>query len=151
MLYLTAKIAGYSIDHAGEVLRNLERRQIVGYFGFVSIPGHGRTPKVYYLKRKGWELLRLESDYEAEAIGPFSEVHPEHTWTPQMYHRLRLLDLLVALEVQVRQFDHIQLVRTFIEYRRHKGTYIRETTDYVTDAETPEHRIIPDGAFILEN
>jgi hypothetical protein len=144
-----ARITGYSLDHAGEVLRNLEHRQMVGYFGYVSIPGHGRTPKVYYVKRKGFELLRLESDYED--LGVFAEVSPEHTWTPQMYHRLRLLDLMVALEVQVRAFPHIQLVKTFIEYRRHKGTYIRETTDFVAEGEIPEHRIIPDGAFILEN
>jgi protein involved in plasmid replication-relaxation len=144
-----ARLTGYSIDHVGEVLRNFERRQLVGYFGFLSIPGHGRTPKVYYVKRKGWELLRTESDEEPE--GAFAEVSPEHTWTPQMYHRLRLLDLMVALEVQVRTFPHIELVRTFIEYRRHKGTYVRETTDYVAAEQIPDNRIIPDGAFILEN
>ena len=122
---------------------------MVGFFGFVSIPGHGRTPKIYYVKRKGFELLRMESDYEE--LGTFAEVSPEHTWTPQMYHRLRLLDLMVALEVQIREFPHVQLVKTFIEYRRHKGTYSRETTDFVAEPELPEHRIIPDGAFVLEN
>lgn len=30
-------------------------------------------------------------------------------------------------------------------------TISRETTDFVADEETPENRIIPDGAFVLEN
>lgn len=146
-----ARVAGCSSDHAGEVLRGLAARNIVGYFGFVSIPGHGRTPKVYFLKRRGWELLIGESDYTPEEIGRFVPVTPDTMWTPQMYHRLRLLDLVIALEVAVRQLPHIRLVKTFIEYRRVKPTHARETTDFVSDAETPDNRIVPDGAFILEN
>src|SRR3954464_5947749 len=70
-----------------------------------------------------------------------------------MYHRLRLLDLLIALEVQVRGRPQLNLVKTFLEYRRVKrqGRIARETTDYVAAEEIPENRIIPDGAFILEN
>jgi hypothetical protein len=70
-----------------------------------------------------------------------------------MYHRLRLLDLLIALEVQVRGRPRLNLVRTFVEYRRVKrGNRIaRETTDFVAAEETPENRIIPDAAFVLEN
>ena len=68
-----------------------------------------------------------------------------------MYHRLRLLDLFIALEVQVQNRPHIQIIRTFLEYRRVPKTYVRETTDYVTDAQTPENRIVPDGVFVLEN
>lgn len=146
-----ARIAGFSVYHAAEILRDLEGRNCLGYFGFVSIPGQGKTPKVYYLKRKGFELLRSESDFVEEAIGAFVEVSPELTWTPQMFHRLRLLDLLIALEVGVRGSPQIDLVRTFLEYRRVKGTHARETTDYVTAEEIQENRIVPDGAFILEN
>jgi hypothetical protein len=45
----------------------------------------------------------------------------------------------------------LALIRTLIEYRRVKGTHHRETTDYVADPQTSENRIVPDGAFVLEN
>src|SRR4051812_25221593 len=51
-----ARAAGISTDHAGEVLRSLELHGMLGHFGHVRIPGHGKTPKAYYLKRRGWEL-----------------------------------------------------------------------------------------------
>ncbi len=148
-----ARAAGLSFDHTAEVLRGLEIRGIVGHFGHVRIPGHGKTPKAYYLKRKGWELLRRESDIPDEFLGPFVEAHQETSWSPQMYHRLRLLDLLIELEVQVRGRPHLNLVKTFLEYRRIKrgGRVARETTDSVAVQESPENRIIPDAAFVLEN
>jgi hypothetical protein len=70
-----------------------------------------------------------------------------------MYHRLRTVDLLIALEVAVRKRPRLALVKTLLEYRRVKrGTQIvRETTDFVDTPETPENRIVPDAAFILEN
>jgi Replication-relaxation len=139
------------VQYSSEVLRTLERRGAVGFFGFTSIPGHGKTPKVYYLKCKGFEYLRLESDFSEEDIGSFVEVSPELTWTPQMYHRLRLLDLFIGLEARVAELGHLELVRTFIEYRRVKGTYVRETTDYVSEVKSSETRIVPDGAFVLGN
>ena len=147
------KAAGLSKRHIEDVLHTFARRGILGSFGHVTIPGAGKTPKVYFLKRKGFELLRSESGIPEEMIGSYSEVHQEATWSPMMYHRLRLLDLLIALEVQVRDRPHLALVKTFVEYRRVKrGNRIaRETTDFVVDEEIPENRIIPDGAFVLEN
>jgi hypothetical protein len=43
--------------------------------------------------------------------------------------------------------------KLFVEYKRVKrqGRIARETTDFVNDEEIAENRIIPDGAFILEN
>jgi hypothetical protein len=126
---------------------------VLGHFGHVRIPGHGKTPKAYYLKRRGWELLKRESDIPDELLGPFVETHLEASWSPQMYHRLRLIDLVIALELGVRQRPHLNLVRTFVEYRRVRrgGRIARETTDFVAAEETPENRIIPDAAFVLEN
>src|SRR5215213_6389662 len=115
-----ARAAELSFDHTAEVLRGLEQHEVVGHFGHVRIPGHGKTPKAYFLKRKGWELLRRESDIPDELLGPYVEAHQEATWSPQMYHRLRLLDLIIALEVGARARPHINLVRTFVEYRRIK-------------------------------
>ena len=148
-----ARVAGLSYHHTADLLREFAARGHVGYFGHVRIPGHGKTPKAYYLKRKGWELLRRASDIPEELIGPFSEAHREETWSPQMYHRLRLLDLLIALEVQVRERPQLNLVKTLLEYRRVKrqGRIARETTDFVAAEEIPENRIIPDAAFVLEN
>src|SRR3712207_1390977 len=148
-----ARAANFSYYHAAEVLRGFENHGLVGHFGHVRLPGHGKTPKAYYLKRKGFEMLRRESDIPEELLGPFVEAHQEASWSPQMYHRLRLLDLLIALEVQVRGRPHLNLVRTFIEYRRVKrgGRIARETTDFVANEEAPENRIIPDAAFVLEN
>ena len=148
-----ARVTGLSYHHTADLLRGFESRGHVGYFGHVRIPGHGKTPKAYYLKRKGWELLRRASDIPEELIGSFTEAHREETWSPQMYHRLRLLDLLIVLEVQVRGRPQLNLVKTLLEYRRVKrqGRIARETTDFVAAEEIPENRIIPDAAFVLEN
>ena len=148
-----AKASGLSKRRAEDVLYAFSRRGFTGSFGNAVIPGHGKTPKVYFLKRKGFELLRMESGIPEELIGGYSEVHQEVTWSPVMYHRLRLLDVLIALEVQVRERSHLSLVKTFVEYRRVKrGNRIaRETTDFVVPEEIPDNRIIPDGAFVMEN
>ena len=50
--------------------------------------GRGKTPKVYYLTRKGYELLRRESDIPDELLGTFKETFVEAKWSPQTYHRL---------------------------------------------------------------
>jgi hypothetical protein len=57
-----ARASGLSRHRAEDLLRALELRGVLGHFGHVLIPGHGKTPKAYYLKRKGWELLRRESE-----------------------------------------------------------------------------------------
>jgi hypothetical protein len=140
-------------SRTADLLWGFAARGHVGHFGHVRIPGHGKTPKAYYLKRKGWELLRRASDIPEELIGSFVEAHREETWSPQMYHRLRLLDLLITLEVQVRSRPQLNLVKTLLEYRRTKrqGRIARETTDFVAPEEIPENRIIPDATFVLEN
>src|SRR5687768_7144263 len=85
------RIAGFQRYHAAEVLRDLERWGMIGYFGYTGIPGHGRTPKVYFVKRKGFELLRAETELVSEAA-QFSGVNKEATWTMSMAHRLKIID-----------------------------------------------------------
>jgi len=146
-----AKIAGFSDYHAAEVLRGLERWGVTGFFGYIGIPGQGKTPKVYYLKRRGYDILCAESSLHTEITEPFSEVHT--TWTPQMYHRLRTIDILIAAETAIRARPHLAMVKVFVEYRmRKKGaaTY-RETTDFVAQEEISENKLVPDAAFIMEN
>lgn len=147
-----ARVVGMHADTAYKQLRALELHRILGHFGNISIPGHGGVPKVYFLTRKGFEMLSRESDIPPEMIGSYKEVHVEARWSPQMYHRLRIVDLMTAVEVAVRGKPHLSMVQTFLEYRRVKrGTRIaRETTDYIDDP-IPENRIVPDAAFVLEN
>lgn len=146
-----AKVAQLSISHSRDVLHRLEARGALGHIGYFPIPGLGRAPKVYYLRRRGFEYLLTGSEYEPEELGEFRDVHRELTWSPQMYHRLLLLDLIIALETQVRDRPNLKLLQTFLEYRRVKGTAMRETADYVTDEPLPENRIVPDAAFVLQN
>jgi len=138
---------------AADQLRFFERHGLLGYFGNTGLAGHGKTPKAYFLRRKGWELLRRESDIPPELLGTYKEIKVEARWSPQMYHRLRTADVLISAEVAVRNRPHLAMVKTFLEYRRVKrGNQVaRETTDYVDTLETAENRIVPDAAFILEN
>src|SRR3954469_18377275 len=114
-----AHVANFSEYHSAEVLRTFEGRRQLGYFGFFTIPGQGRTPKVYYLRKKGYDLLLRE----VGDIDRFN-VLDDITWTPQTYHRLKLIDMFLALEAAVTERPHLQLVKTYREYRG------RETADF---------------------
>jgi hypothetical protein len=148
-----ARAADLNRSTASDQLRMLERGGLLGHFGNTGLAGHGKTPKAYFLTRRGWEMLLRESDIPPELIGNYKEVHVESRWSPQMYHRLHTVDLMISAEVAVRSRAHLSMVKTFIEYKRMKrGTHIvRETTDYVDREEITENRIVPDAAFILEN
>ena len=148
-----ARVTQKNRSTASDRLRHMQRLGLLGFFGYVGLIGHGKTPKVYFLTRKGFELLRSETDIPAELLGNFKEVKVEAAWSPQMYHRLRMVDLLISLEVAVQKRPHLTILNTFLEYRRIKqgNQIIHETTDYVDAQETPDYKIIPDAAFIVEN
>ena len=155
--YLTvrqfASIANVKEKTASEALLRLERGKFLDHFGNVGIRGYGKTPKVYYLKRRGYDFLVGESGIPDELIGAFKDTKVNSKWSPQMYHRMATLDALIALEVAVQKRPHIEVVETFIEYRMQKlGTqWQAETTDYVTPEKKSESRIVPDAGFIVEN
>jgi len=138
---------------AGEKLRFFEHVGLLGYFGNTRPGIHGKTPKAYFLTRKGFELLREEADIPPELLGMYKEVKIEARWAPQMYHRLQTVDLLIALELSVRRRPRLTIVQTLLEYKRVKrgNQIISETLDFVSEEETGENKIIPDAAFILEN
>src|SRR4051812_27203167 len=148
-----ARAAELNRSTASDQLRMLERHGLLNHFGNTGLAGHGKTPKAYFLTRKGWEILSRESDIPPELIGSHKEIHVEARWSPQMYHRLHTVDLMISAECAVRARPQLSVVRTFIEYRRMKrGSHIvRETTDYVAKEETNETRIVPDAAFVMEN
>ena len=93
-----ARAAMMRRETAANQLRSLQTAGILGYFGNTGLSGQGKTPKVYYLTRKGWEFLRRESGIEEELIGAYREIHTEASWSPIMYHRLRTVDCLVSAE-----------------------------------------------------
>jgi hypothetical protein len=148
-----ARATGHHHVTAADQLRQFERAGVLGFFGNNRLAGNGKTPKAYFLTRKGFDLLREESDIPAELLGTYKEVKVEARWSPQMYHRLRTVDVLIALELSVRRRPRLTIVQTFLEYKRVKrgNQIINETLDYVAAEETGETKIIPDAAFILEN
>ncbi|HVI80234.1 MAG TPA: replication-relaxation family protein [Candidatus Acidoferrum sp.] len=148
-----ARVADLKKSTASSQLLMLERYGLLSHFGNTGLVGHGKTPKVYFLTRKGYEILLRESDIPPELIGHHKEIHVQSRWSPQMYHRLQTVDVMVSAECAVRSRPHLSMVATFLEYRRAKrGTKVaREATDYVASEETGENRIIPDAAFILGN
>jgi hypothetical protein len=154
--YLTisqfSRAAAMNRNTAAHQLHRLERHGLLGHFGNTGL-GYGKTPKAYYLRRKGWETLQRESDIPPELLGNYKEVKVDSRWSPQMYHRLRTVDLMISAEVAVRRRSHLSMVATFLEYRRVKRAerVVPETADYVPGEETSENRIIPDAAFVLEN
>jgi len=148
-----ARVTGQHYSTAASQLRQFAHTGILGFFGNTRLAGNGKTPKAYYLTRKGYELLCEESEILPEVLGTYKEVKVEARWAPQMYHRLATVDLLIALEIAVRKRAHLAIGQTFLEYRRLKrgNQIISETMDYVDSQATPENKIIPDAAFILEN
>jgi Replication-relaxation len=148
-----ARIACLHRSTAVSKLRLFEEQGFLRHFGNTGVRGYGKTPKAYFLTRKGWELLSSESAIPLEVLGGYKEVKVEAVWSPQMYHRLRTVDLLIALESAVLQRPHLAIVKTFLEYRRIKRgeRIVQETTDYVDAEESAENKIIPDAAYILEN
>ena len=148
-----ARVTGLYYTTAADTLRQFERAGLLGFFGNSRLAGNGKTPKAYYLTRKGWELLRDESDNSDDLVGEYKEVKIEARWAPQMYHRLATVDLLTALEVAVANRPRLSIIQTFLEYKRLKkgNQIVNETMDYVDSPETSENKIIPDAAYILEN
>src|SRR5512132_1168641 len=148
-----ARAADLNRSTASDHLRFLVRHGLLNHFGNTGLPGHGKTPKVYVLTRKGWEILLRESDIPPELIGSHRQVHLDARWSPQMYHRLRTVDMMISAEIAVRNRPCLSMVKTFMKYRMVKrGIRIeRETTDYVADEHISDNRIVPDAAFIIEN
>src|SRR3954469_671268 len=128
-----ARAAELNRSTASDQLRILERHGLLNHFGNTGLAGQGKTPKAYYLTRRGYELLANESDIPPELMGGYKEVKVEAKWSPLMYHRLRTVDLMISSEVAVRKRPHLSMVKTFLEYRRvKKGNRVqRETTDFI--------------------
>src|SRR3954452_6295876 len=82
-----ARVADLKKSTASSQLLMLERYGLLSHFGNTGLVGHGKTPKVYFLTRRGHEILLRESDIPPELIGHHKEIHVQSRWSPQMYHR----------------------------------------------------------------
>src|SRR2546421_13091604 len=69
-----ARVTGLHRTSAADKLRLLEQHGMLGHFGNTGVRGYGKTPKVYFLTRKGFELLARESDIPPELLGGYKEV-----------------------------------------------------------------------------
>ena len=47
-------------SRSADKLRLFEKHGLLGHFGNTRLSGHGKTPKAYFLTRKGFDLLRAE-------------------------------------------------------------------------------------------
>ena len=59
---------------AANKLRLFEQAGFLGHFGNTGVRGYGKTPKAYFLTRKGWELLSSECEIPNELLGEYKEV-----------------------------------------------------------------------------
>src|SRR5215467_8837620 len=75
---------GQHYSTAAAQLRKFEHWSILGFFGNTRLAGNGKTPKAYYLTRKGYDLLCSASGISPEDFGGYKEVKTEAAWAPQM-------------------------------------------------------------------
>ena len=64
-----ARITDMHYVTAGEKLRFFAHVGLLGHFGNTRPGIHGKTPKAYFLTRKGFALLQEESDIPPELVG----------------------------------------------------------------------------------
>ena len=154
--FLTIKQTVHAIDNnrsyqnIGRRLRQMASASLVGFFGGHRV-GFSNIPKVYYLKKKGYQVL-IDNDLPQELIGNFKE-KSKPSWSSKTKHRIYLINVFLSLESGIRKIDQLDLVGVFLEYNRiKKGKDLAsETTDFIADKKTAENKIVPDGAFIIES
>ncbi len=155
--YLTVKqvavITGLKPKSSSEMLLRMERQKLLSHFGNVGQRGYGKTPKVYYLTKRGHGVLTDEFEARELEIEPYRPINVSSRWSQHMYHRIATIDVIISLEQACFILENYRLVKTFVEYRREtiNKQLVGETTDYIELPALPENRIVPDAGFILEN
>lgn len=155
--YLTvtqvATICGTKPKTTSEMLLRLERGRLLDHFGNTGIRGYGKTPKVYFLTKRGHALLTEELETQGQFVPPYTQVNVSTRWSPMMYHRLATLDVLSFIERDCAELAEYELIGTLVEYRRqkHGNRWRKETTDSVADSSDPADKIIPDAGFAVRH
>ncbi|RLJ60752.1 protein involved in plasmid replication-relaxation [Litoreibacter meonggei] len=152
-VHQVATIVGLRPKSASELLLRLERHRALSHFGNTGIRGYGKTPKVYFLTKRGHRLLAAEYEALGQTIAPFKPVNMTSRWSPLMYHRMDTLNVLASLERDFQAMQDYARVATLVEYRREKigRRWRTETTDYVSDPTTAPNKIVPDAGFVIEH
>lgn len=155
--YLTvnqvAVITGLKPKSSSELLLRLERQKLLSHFGNVGQRGYGKTPKVYYLTKRGNSILCEELEARNLPAESYRPIKVSTRWSQHMYHRIATIDVLMSLERACIDRDNYRLATTLTEYRREQidKQLVGETTDYVELPAEPENRLVPDAGFVLEN
>jgi len=146
-----AKMAQLNPEYARDRLRTLERKRLLGSIGNVGLRGGSKAPKLYFLNRSGYAAMLDAAGLDEAEMGPFVRPHTSTQWSPIMAHRVGTIDLLVAAETALYDDPSYALRHTLHEYRRVKlgRTLVPETADQI--AAGSDARIVPDGAFVIEN
>jgi len=94
--YLTvnqvAEITGLKPKSSSEMLLRLERQKLLPFFGNVGQRGYGKTPKVYYLTKRGYGVLADEFDARGLILEPYRPINVSSRWSQHMYHRIATID-----------------------------------------------------------
>ena len=146
-----ARVSKLNAEYAREKLRELERKRFLGSIGNVGLRGGSKAPKLYFLNRSGHVAMLEATGLDETMVGKFVRPHTSTLWSPIMAHRVGTIDLLVAAETGLCDAPEYRLVQTLHEYRRVKigSTWVPETADQVVF--DVDGRIVPDGAFVIEN
>src|SRR4051812_33829052 len=115
-----SRVSGLNRSTAGDQCRMFERHGVVGYFGNTSLAGHGKTPKAYFLTRKGYDLLLCESDIPPEIVGGYKEPRSDCGGPPLVSRGLKGVDVIIAGDWALCGLSRLSMVQTFLEYRRIK-------------------------------
>jgi hypothetical protein len=140
---------GRGYQTIGQKLLEMAKTGLVGFSkGPVAVFKKG--PKIYYLKKNGYEVL-LDRKIPVELLGRFREKHYP-VWTVQTQRRLHLNDVFLSLEAGIKGIAGLELIRIFLEYNgvNHGSNVLAETTDFFSEDEQGNNKIVPDGAFILQ-
>jgi len=139
--------AGVTKDrsHLYENLRRLSRGQgsPIGAMDFGTLAGHGRLPVVYYLKKKGAEIL-------ADATQRDNIEYTKHRakYHNDYFHRIDSVDSHIIIRKWAAQNEiDIDFFRAYYEHRgaNHGGT--GERLQALTTVWTNYKRITPDAIF----
>ena len=141
---------GRSYQNIGRRLRRMKAKDLVGGFGG-QMASFGNTPKLYYIKKYGYETL-LEYGFSMELLGKFKEKN-EPKWTMHTKHRIYLIDLYLALERDIKNYKHFEIVNVFLDHKRIKteNGFESETSDFILGKKEDDIKINPDGTIILKS
>lgn len=140
---------GYSQKYATDLLNDHFKRNYLGRFGGMPLVGKGRAPNVYYLTEKGHSFLQ---DRHGLNLGDWVSIKPKHKWPASMPHRLKTVDLFLALATKLRQSGVASILEARFDFRQAEFAGVRrcETTDFLTQPKDENKKIIPDASLVVE-